>query len=401
MKIVFFSFYYPPDLSAGSFRSVALSKAIVNKIGSNDELHVITTQPNRYKSHRLIAEKKETRGNVKIHRIKIPYHKSGMISQAYSFILYAIPAFLVCRKIKPHFLIGTSSRLMTGVLTYISAKVLRLKYYIDLRDIFSETISDLFALKSNFLSSVFSYFFSFLDKKMLNSALGVNVVSEAFPEYFQKKGINTSNWSFFPNGIDEEFLNYPTSEKKSQKNVTTIMYAGNIGKGQGLELVIPEIAKIIGNCYHFVIIGDGGAISLLNDKLLRENINNVEILPPVSRSELIECYLSADILFLHLNNIAAFQRVLPSKIFEYIALKKPIVAGLSGYSAQFLKQNAPHAFIFQPGDFVGGSACLLEADGCLVSESDVNKFIANYSRPIIMDQMATQLINLIGSSADE
>ena len=163
MKIVFFSFYYPPDLSAGSFRSVALSKAIVNKIGSNDELHVITTQPNRYKSHRLNAENKETRGNVKIHRIKIPSHKSGMISQAYAFILYAIPAFLVCRKVKPHFLIGTSSRLMTGVLTYSSAKVLRLKYYIDLRDIFSETISDLFALKSNFLSSVFSYFFSFLD----------------------------------------------------------------------------------------------------------------------------------------------------------------------------------------------------------------------------------------------
>ena len=31
MKIVFFSFYYPPDLSAGSFRAVALSEALDKK----------------------------------------------------------------------------------------------------------------------------------------------------------------------------------------------------------------------------------------------------------------------------------------------------------------------------------------------------------------------------------
>ena len=49
-------------------------------------------------------------------------------------------------------------------------------------------------------------FFSFLDRKILDSAAGVNVVSEGFPEYFEKKGIDTSNWSFFPNGVDDEFL---------------------------------------------------------------------------------------------------------------------------------------------------------------------------------------------------
>mgnify|MGYP006133455077 CR=1 FL=1 len=59
----------------------------------------------------------------------------------------------------------------------------------------------------------------------------------------------------------------------------------------------------------------------LSDKLALEYMNKVyrdfisdfseEVLPPVSRSELLEYYLEADIMFLHLNNIAAFQRVLP------------------------------------------------------------------------------------------
>jgi glycosyltransferase involved in cell wall biosynthesis len=398
MKIVFFSFYYRPDLSAGSFRSAALSKALEKKLKTNDELHVITTQPNRYLTHRVKADKKEVRGKIIIHRISVPNHRNGMISQAYTFSVFALLAFSKCRKIKPDFLIGTTSRLMTGVLTWISARLLRRKYYIDLRDIFSETISDLFALKNNFLSAVFRHLFSYFDKQMLNSAAGVNVVSEGFPEYFEKKGINTTNWSFFPNGIDEEFINFPLFVKESPKNVKTILYAGNIGSGQGLELVIPDIAKRLGFSYRFVIIGDGGSISSLKKAIQRENISNVELLSPVSRPELIKYYMTADIMFLHLNNVPAFRRVLPSKIFEYAALKKPIVAGLSGYSAQFLRDHVPYAFLFDPGDSRAAASCIFEAVDSKVPAETVAKFVTIYSRSSIMDRMVNQLINIMESS---
>ena len=59
MKIVFFTFYYPPDLSAGSFRAVALVEAILRKISSADEFHVVTTNPNRYASHKVFAKDME------------------------------------------------------------------------------------------------------------------------------------------------------------------------------------------------------------------------------------------------------------------------------------------------------------------------------------------------------
>jgi len=398
MKIVFFSFYFPPDLSAGSFRSVALSKALEKKIRTNDEIHIITTQPNRYKTHRVEAKNKEIKGKITIHRITVPMHKNGMISQAYTFIVYAFSAFILCRKVKPDFLIGTTSRLMTGVLTWISASFLRRRYYIDLRDIFSETISDLFEQKNSFLSAIFRHFFSFLDKKMLNSASGVNVVSEGFPEYFEKKGINTDNWSFFPNGVDEEFLSFPFSVKESSKTVKTILYAGNIGSGQGLDLVIPEIAKQLGSSYHFVIIGDGGAFLSLSNAIKAKNISNVELLPPVTRLELVKYYLDADIMFLHLNNVSAFRRVLPSKIFEYIALRKPIVAGLSGYSAKFLKDHAPYAFLFDPGNSKAAVSSIVKAVDSKVSEKAVDKFVTKYSRSSIMSQMANKLVYIIESS---
>ena len=78
MKIIFLTFYYPPDLCAGSFRAVALVEALSKKMSSEDEIHVITTHPNRYLSHETSAENLQIEGNVTIRRIEIPNHQIGM-----------------------------------------------------------------------------------------------------------------------------------------------------------------------------------------------------------------------------------------------------------------------------------------------------------------------------------
>ena len=185
MKIVFFSFYFPPDLSAGSFRSIALTKSLSAKLDKENEIHILTTHPNRYKSHKAIAKNQEIDGLVTIHRIKVPSHSGKMLSQCYSFLVYSIISFNLCRKLKPDFIIGTSSRLMTASLSAYTAKYLKKSYFIDLRDIFSETISDIFSTKNRLIGAILKFFFTKLEKNILSSASMVNVVSEGFFNYFQ------------------------------------------------------------------------------------------------------------------------------------------------------------------------------------------------------------------------
>ncbi|SVD26655.1 uncharacterized protein METZ01_LOCUS379509, partial [marine metagenome] len=216
-------------------------------------MHVITTHPNRYASYKVAASNIKLDGRVTIHRIALPNHQSGMLSQSRAFFTYAISAYRLCRKLNPSFLIGTTGRLMTGVLTGVSAHKIGCRYFIDLRDIFSEAISDLFSQKNQILGGVFKTVFSFLERKLFNNAAGVNVVSEGFYEYFQKEGIDISNWSFFPNGVDQEFINLATTKDVASKKVKTILYAGNIGSGQGLDIVLPGIAKKLGSDYHFLV----------------------------------------------------------------------------------------------------------------------------------------------------
>ena len=121
----------------------------------------------------------------------------------------------------------------------------------------------------------------------------------------------------------------------------------------GLEMVLPAAAKRMGSKYHFLVIGGGGASSKLINSIKSNNVNNIEILPPVKREKLIKYYKDADILFLHLNDIPAFRRVLLCTIFEYTALTRLIVVGLGGYSAKFIVDNVPYATIFNSEDVDG------------------------------------------------
>ena len=395
MKIIFFTFYYPPDLCAGSFRSVSLARELSKKLNNGDELHIITTHPNRYASHKVKAKDLEIDGKITIHRIAVPEHKSGMLSQVRTFSVYFLSAYRLSKKLNPNFLIGTTSRLMTGILTGYSAYRLNCKYFLDVRDIFSETISDLFSRKNKILGAASKFVFSFLEKKLFNGAAGVNVVSEGFPEYFSKEGINVSNWTFFPNGVDKEFQNLQLTKQDKTKITRTILYVGNIGSGQALESILPDVAKKLGDSYRFLVVGDGGMRAALSKDIKDKDIHNIEILPPVKRSELIGYYQEADILFLHLNDIPAFRRVLPSKIFEYAAIGKPIIAGISGYSAKFMRDNVPHAIVFDPGNVNQCVVSIRKGQSLRVDNNQIDIFIKEYAREKIMKEMASHILTTL------
>ena len=115
----------------------------------------------------------------------------------------------------------------------------------------------------------------------------------------------------------------------------------------------------------------------------------------MSRPKLVNYYKNADILFLHLNNISAFQRVLPSKIFEYAALGKPIVAGLDGYSAIFMKKNISYATVFDPGNVDQCVKLIRNAESVKIDMDKTDLFVKEYAREKIMKKMAIHILALV------
>ena len=178
---------------------------------------------------------------------------------------------------------------------------------------------------------------------------------------------------------------------KDNKQPFKVLYAGNIGEGQGLHRIIPDLAKNMEEKIIFKIIGDGGKRKLLLEMLIAEDINNVVLSSPVNREQLINEYKSADVLFLHLNKHAAFKKVLPSKIFEYAATGKPIWAGVQGFSSDFLQKNVDNVAIFTPCDAEGASKSFKQLDMQKIIRSD---FVKKFSRSSTSQILADELLEL-------
>lgn len=389
MKILFLSYYFYPDLSAGSFRSKALVDALI--ANGNEKIHVtvITTFPNRYDSYKEGDDRKIFSKNLDIIRVPVPTHEGKIIGQIKGFILYYCAVIKHVKTKKYNLVFATSSRLMTAFLGARVSKMLNVSLYLDIRDIFPDTIKHLFSTRvGNVVGSIFSY----IERWTIKSAKHINLVSRGFEEYFLKIAPNL-HFSFYTNGIDDEFigLQCDARQKTSELNEKIVLYAGNIGFGQGLHLILPKLAQKTVGRFKFRVVGDGGMLSDLKNKISSLGISNIEIIMPMTRDKLLAEYTGADVLMLHLNKLPAFEKVLPSKIFEYAATDKPILAGVSGYAAKFLRDEVVDGImLFEPCDI---EAAELRLDNQKFTPISRANFIEKYKRTKIMSAMALDVLS--------
>ena len=386
-KILYLTFYFEPDLSAGSFRNTTLVKELAQQLADKAEIDVFTTLPNRYSTFRSEAQEFEKRDNYQVHRIAIPKHQSGMKDQIFSFKAYFETVRRLTRNKKYDLVVVSSSRLFSAYLGYTIAKKQRIPLYLDIRDIFIDTMQDV--LKKPLLKTGVMPVLKNIEHRVFNYATHINLISGGFESYFKK--FKKPSFSFFPNGIDAEFLNLPVSQGSGAKP-WTITYAGNIGEGQGLHKIIPQAAKALGNDYRFLVIGDGGTKPQLEAALREYDIQNVELKKPVKRKELLDVYAASDFLFMHLNDYEAFKKVLPSKVFELGAFDKPVIAGVAGYAGQFVKENIENRILFQPCDVESMVAQLRNYQYRNVVRKS---FIEKFKRENINKELAASIMNYL------
>lgn len=375
-------------MSAGSFRASSLVKSLLTGWSEKVEIEVITTQPNRYKSIAREAPMVQRHKGLLIRRIRTNQHNSSMLGQSITFVTYFKGVLKAINGNDYDLIFATSGRLMTAALgAYISRK-LKKPLYLDIRDIFTDTIGDVLPFK---VGKLLKPIFLVLEYYTINASSKVNLVSAGFLPYFKKYYPN-QEFHLFTNGIDNEFLKVKPGKiiKKKYKELV-VVYAGNVGEGQGLHKIIPKLAKETQGKLLFKIIGDGSRTSKLLSALSSSACKNVVCLPPVKRDALINIYKSADILFLHLNDFNAFKKVLPSKLFEYAVTGKPIWAGVSGYASDFITSKIENAAVFLPCNI---DSALLSFKKLDIKTSPRTKFADEFARDKIMKNMAKEIMRL-------
>ena len=382
------SFYFRPDLSAGSFRASTLVDSLLSILPADASIEVITTAPNRYHSFNQEMPEVETVGALTVRRFALPLHRSDIWGQARAFMHFARRVNRQTADAHYDVVFATSSRLMTAALGAWIARRAHARLYLDIRDIFVDTIGDVFPRFADVLKPPLSA----LERWTMRRADRINLVSRGFESYFRSR-YPDRRYSWFTNGIDEEFLRTKWTQAASSdaQRPLLVVYAGNIGEGQGLHAILPELAVRLVQRVRFLVIGDGGRRELLLERLRQVDAQNVEVLPPMPRAALLEAYMSADVLFLHLNAYAAFEKVLPSKIFEYAAMGKPIWAGVAGYAASFIAAEVSNAAVFAPCD---ASEAIKNLETLILRDQPREDFVARYDRRRISGAMAVDILEL-------
>ena len=393
MRVLLLTFYYSPDLSAGSFRSTALVRALDEQLPSGVELDVITTLPNRYASFSVDVPALERHGRVTVRRVALPRHRSGLADQSRAFLTFARAVLSATSGTRYALVCATSSRLMTATLASVIARRQRAPLYLDIRDIFVENIREVLP---SVAAPVICAGLGLLERATISRANRVNVVSAGFAPYFRRRYPDL-DFTVHTNGVDDEFITEFTNGATPRTHtngggVVTALYAGNIGEGQGLEEIIPALALRLRGRVRFRVIGDGGRRVQLRRRLDAQHLDNVDLIDPVSRDRLIAEYRSADVLFLHLNNYEAFRTVLPSKIFEYAATGKAIWAGVSGYSAEFLRDHVSNVALFDPCDAEAGEQAFTRLD---LRAGARAPFVQTFSRRAITARMAHDIVAML------
>ncbi len=388
MKILYLTFYFEPDLCAGSFRNSPLAKELARQALKHDiEVFVITTHPQRYSSFYKKADEVETINNLKIKRIHVNKHKSGFLDQIISFRSYYTKVFQEVKNISFDLVFASSSRLFTAYLGYKIARENGIPLYLDIRDLFTNTMNDL--LKIQAVKKPVLIYLKYLEKKVFRYASHINLISGGFNSYVQKYNIN--NISNYSHGIDQEFVDR-VSDKQINHDCYVITYAGNIGAGQGLHKIIPEAAELLGNNYEFRIVGDGGQVKQLRESVEKKKLTNVKLENPVCRDELIDIYSGSDYLFIHLNDYEAFEKVIPSKIFELGALNRPVIAGVNGFAREFMNDNMKNIILFEPGNVDEMVSKIRSFKYKVFKRSD---FINSYNRDNINRELAFSILSYI------
>jgi glycosyltransferase involved in cell wall biosynthesis len=129
----------------------------------------------------------------------------------------------------------------------------------------------------------------------------------------------------------------------------------------GLSTLLEGAQTLLGDDrFHFVVMGDGADRDELIEILERDELNNVTLIDRQPRLEALAVLNSIDASLVMLRSSPVFETVIPSKIFEAMALEKPILLGVRGEAYRIVVEETGSGLAFTPEDSAGMVARMKE-----------------------------------------
>lgn len=216
--------------------------------------------------------------------------------------------------------------------------------------------------------------------------------SPSFVEEIQKRVAEKDKVYYLPQ-YAEDF--YKPMERKPVPEIPDddrfkIIFTGNIGKAQGLD-ILPKTAEFLkGQEIVFVIVGDGRYREEFEKEIHDRKVDDMFILIPRQPAERIPELLAAcDVAFLSFMNTPLFEKTIPAKLQSYMACGMPILASASGESARIINE-AQCGVCASIGDKIALAEQIVALKGKCnpnLSKNSCDYYQKYFSKKIIMESL--------------
>ncbi len=240
--------------------------------------------------------------------------------------------------------VGISPPLTAALAGALTAKVRRVPFLLDVQDLWPEEAVAVGGVRNPVVIRLAAGVARFLYR---NSAR-ILVISEGFAHAIAAQGGAADALRVLPNWVREESFEEHTPARLPGTGFK-IVFAGTMGLAQGLEVAVEAAERLAKRGVSFIFVGEGVEKERLLDEALRRGLAHVYFLPAVAQEELPAVLAAADALLVHLRPDEVFEKVIPSKTYEYLAAGRPVLMGVSGEAARLVKE-AGAGITFPSGD---------------------------------------------------
>ncbi|HUG13394.1 MAG TPA: glycosyltransferase family 4 protein [Thermomicrobiales bacterium] len=324
-------------------KGMVFARALVER---GYEVEVVTGFPNYpvgrlYPGYTMSLIKRERIDGVEVTRLPLyPSHDRSPIRRALTYLTFAASGGVYCLFFaKTPDVVYVYSLPTMGVVASVLKRLRGAPFIYDIQDVWPDSLQATGMMRSkpmvNAIAAVLRWVY--------RQAGAIVVQSGGFRRTLVERGVPESKVEVIHNWCDEVTLNRPSPANSVQFPVRDgfrILFAGNMGKAQGLDAVIDAagLAQIRASHIQFVFVGAGLDVDRLKALARDRSLRNVVFLPRVEMDQVGALLADADALLVHLRPDPLFTITIPSKIQAYLAMGKPILIAVPGDATSLVRE---------------------------------------------------------------
>lgn len=334
MKILVVTQYFYPE----TFRVNTLVTELVNR---GHDVTVLTGYPQYpqgkiYDGYGFNKPYDKVWNGARIERIKMrPRGKTpvGLLLNCYTFVHQGAKWVKRCSERYDAVYVFEVSPVTVGLPAVAYKKKFGTPIYFNVQDLWPENVEIVLGMHNELVIGAINK----IVDKIYSASDKILCSSNSFVENIASRGVSRDKLVFWPQFCTEPDLSQITKPECYSDDYFNIVFTGNIGEAQGLDLLVDAAERLQDTKVRWFLVGDGRAREKLQKRVTEKNLTNVvTFIGKVSEAEANRYIHFADCAYLSFKKNQLFDMTLPAKLQSYTACGTPILAAAGGESARIV-----------------------------------------------------------------